>query len=200
MNIIKDKGLPLKEYFPTAYKKERICLHHTCGTTAEGAISWWKQKSEKVGTAYLVDKDGIVTEAFNDSFYAYQYGLKNMSNRLDLEKSSIGIEIVNEGGLYERNGKIYTDWNKEYTGEVVRKSWRDYKVWASYTEQQYAAVAELIKRIAEKHDLSIKLNESIEFNINVFKTHTVINHANVRLDKTDLSPAFDFEKLKKYLA
>jgi N-acetyl-anhydromuramyl-L-alanine amidase AmpD len=196
--MIKVKDFSLSQYYPTAQTKKRICLHHTCGSTADGAISWWKQTPERVGTAYVIDKDGSVYEVFNDSFWAYQFGLKT-ANRTEIEKASIGIELVNEGGLYERNGKYYTDWNKEYTAAVVKSPWRDYKVWATYTEAQYAACANLINKIADKHDLKIVLNESLDFNMKVLDTHTIINHANVRQDKTDLSPAFDFAKLKQYM-
>ncbi len=200
MNLRKVLDFPLNQYYQSLYTKKGISLHHTCGSTAEGAISWWKQKDDRVGTAYIIDKDGTVHEVFNSNHWAYQFGFKNLVNRNEIEHSFIGIEIVNEGGLYKRNGKYYTDWNSEYKGEVKEQAWRDYKFWATYSDAQYAACAELIKMLSAKHKIEIKLNESIDFDLRVLKTHTVINHANVRMDKTDLSPAFDFGKLKTQLA
>ncbi len=195
----KIENFPKNQYFQDLHKKRRICLHHTCGSTAEGAIEWWKQKPEKVGTAYIIDKDGTVHQVFNDNFWAYQLGLKT-PNRTEIEQSTIGIEIVNEGALYERNGKFYTDWNKQYSQPVTKQNWRGYRCWANYTEQQYAACAALINTIAQKHEIKLTLNENLDFNPKILDTHTIINHANVRQDKTDLSPAFDFQKLKQYLS
>ena len=54
--------------------------------------------------------------------------------------------------------------------------------------------------LSAKHNIEIKLNESIDYDLRVVDKFTVINHANLRQDKTDLSPAFDFAKLKSQLA
>lgn len=200
MKIQKVKNFGLSQFYPNAHDKKYICLHHTCGSTAEGAIAWWLKTPEKVGTAFIIDKDGTVHQCFDSAHWAYQYGLKS-ANRNDLEKASIGIELVNEGGLYNRAGKYFTDWNKEFKGNVTTSaSWRGYKSWADYTDAQYAALAELLKFLADKHDLELKLNDNTDFNLKVFESHTVINHSNVRQDKTDLSPAFDFDKLKEQLS
>ncbi len=200
MKISKVKNFGLSQFYPNAQDKKYICLHHTCGSTAEGAISHWLKTPEKVGTAFIIDKDGTIHQCFDSAHWAYQYGLKT-ANRTEVEKASIGIELVNEGGLYLRAGKHFTDWNKEFKGEVkTAASWRGYKAWANYTEAQYAALAELLKFLADKHDLELKINESIELNTKVFDTHNIINHANVRQDKSDLSPAFDFNKLKEFLS
>jgi N-acetyl-anhydromuramyl-L-alanine amidase AmpD len=197
MNIKQFLKFGLSQYFPTAHTKKWICLHHTCGYDSDGAISWWQKTKDKVGTAYVIDTDGTVTQVFNDSFFAYQYGLKT-NDRLEREQGSIGIELVNIGALAALRGKYADMYGKEYKGQVFdnQKPWRGFRYWATYSDAQYTTLSNLLLHIADKHDLKLTINESIEFDYSVFEKYTVINHANVRRDKTDLSPAFDFSKLK----
>jgi N-acetyl-anhydromuramyl-L-alanine amidase AmpD len=200
MNKVKVKDFPLSQYFADNFPKRRICLHHTVGSTADGAISWWRKQREKVGTAYVIDKDGTVHEVFNDQFYAYQFGLSNCARRMEFEQSTIGIELVNEGYLFYASNRYRTEWNATYKGEVVEGWWRGNQRWAAYTEAQYIALSELLIELSEKHDIALSIKADLEYDLSVFDTHTVLNHAQVRRDKTDLSPAFDFAKLQTLLS
>ena len=199
MKVLQVKNFPISQYFPQAHKKKWIALHHTVGSTADGAISWWKSQPEKVGTAYVIDKDGSVSKVFNDTYFAYQFGLSGVPRRVEFEQGTIGIELVNEGPIIKTGNTFTTSYYAAYKSDVTESNWRGYKYWANYTDAQYLALSELLKNLSIAHNIELKIKADLEFNLNVFNTHTVLNHAQVRLDKTDLSPAFDFNKLQKLL-
>jgi len=71
-------------------------------------VRWWREDGHQVGTAYLIDRDGTVHEAFDPAAWAWQFGLKwPDAKRIRFERRYIGIEICSEGGLIESNGKLY---------------------------------------------------------------------------------------------
>lgn len=200
MDIVKISKYPLKNYFQTNCVKKRIALHHTCGYSADGAISSWRERTDRVGTPYVVERDGKIYQVFDDAFYAWQFGLSNNPRRTEIEQSSIGIEIVNLGYLIKLQNNTFADmYGRAYKGEVFdnKTPWRGYRYWHPYSEAQYIAVANLINMLSQKHDIPIRINHSIDFDMSAVDKYTIFNHANVRKDKTDLSPAFDFNKLEQ---
>jgi N-acetyl-anhydromuramyl-L-alanine amidase AmpD len=199
MTIIK-YFLPLSEYYPTNYIKKRICIHHTMGYGGKGSIDWWKQDTARVGTAYVIDRDGIIYQAFNDQHYAYQFGLSNVSRRLEFEQSTIGIELANLGPLTKlQNGTFADQYGKQYKGSVTTKKWRGFEYWEDYTDAQYEALNTLLGMLAIKHDIDLKPCNHLNFDLSVFDKFTVMTHANCRKDKTDVSPAFDWQRINPEL-
>lgn len=198
MNIIKSE-LPTGQYFKSVYKKANIVLHHTVSSTAKSALTWWGMTPDRVGTAYVIDKDGTIYEAFNPIYWAYHLGLKSARN-LDLNRRSIGIEIVNEGPL--QHGEDGFRWNflpgkkgSKYVGNGIRCPWRGYEWWAEYTPEQYAALNELIPQLLSRFDLKPTFYTGLDFNPYTPDRATIYSHRNVREDKSDLSPAFNFDLL-----
>ena len=52
--------LSYDDYFTVEAEKTGICIHHTVGASAASSIDYWAGKSEKIGTAYVIDRDGTV--------------------------------------------------------------------------------------------------------------------------------------------
>jgi N-acetyl-anhydromuramyl-L-alanine amidase AmpD len=195
MNIIKD-FLPLNEYFPTNQNKRWICIHHTVGYSAKSSIEGWRRDPNRVGTAYVIDRDGIIYQAFNDAHYAYQFGLSNVQRRMEFEQGTIGIELANLGGLKKlQNGQLADEYGRIFKGSFTRYKFRGYEYWEDYTPEQYIALKELIASLCLKHDIKANPSRKLDFDMSVFDKHTIITHTNCRRDKTDLSPAFDWEKI-----
>ncbi|MBV6442740.1 MAG: hypothetical protein EPGJADBJ_04464 [Saprospiraceae bacterium] len=204
MNI-KSAALTQSQYFRQVFPKRNIVLHHTVSSTAQSAIQWWKATPERIGTSYIIDKNGVIHCLFHPKFWAHHLGLKDGRN-IELNRRSIGIELVNEGPLM-RNEKGVFWWNlgigsrpARFEGEHVARSWRGYEFWAAYTPQQYEALNELLITLIDLFALKPSLFYSYDFRPEAPDMATIYSHCNVRKDKTDISPAFDFSKIKLPLA
>jgi len=190
MKFIKNY-LPESEYYKAEYPKEQIYLHHTVSSTAASAMNWWRQDGIHVATAYIVDKDGTIYETFNPKYWSYHLGLKNTNG--DIDKKSIGIEIVNEGWLTEKNGTFrWFDGKARFRGKVVEtEEWRGQKYFAAYTKEQIRSTAILVKMLAYNLDIPFNFIGNLNYDKNLAYNFTgTLAHCNVRKDKTDISPAF----------
>lgn len=88
-------------YLYTSYSRGKRCVFYQLLGRQTG----------KIGTAYVIERNGIVFEAFEPQYWAWQFGLKsagwNYEDRVSFEKRFIGIEIASEGALKESDGKLY---------------------------------------------------------------------------------------------
>lgn len=203
LSINKSKALKKVQYYPTVDKKDSIFIHHTAGTSAQGALSWWDQTPDVVGTAYVIERDGTIYEAFDPSFYAYHLGIKDDDNYM--EKHSIGIEIVSAGQLYkEADGKyyFYPLYPSKNGAKVIPESevwavdWRGYKHYHAYTDKQIESTINLIKHLCQKFGIKIQSNleKFWEYNPEIYKKHItgLWSHSSVRSDKNDIIPHLPF--------
>ncbi len=97
MHINKDLRLPLSEYYSEIVTKTQIYLHHTVTGNYREVVAHWIQDSRKVGTSYLVERDGSVYEVFPPERWAHHLNTGADFNR-KVNMQSIGIELCNEGG------------------------------------------------------------------------------------------------------
>ena len=186
---------PKSQYYQGDFNKKIICYHHTMGYSAQSSIDWFIEDSVKVGTQYVIDRDGTEFELWEDNGYAFQYGLVNVPRRMEFEQCSIGIEIANLGPLNKLvNGAYIDQYKRAYNGEVFRCKYRGFEYWEVYKEAQYAKLREMTGTLAEKHKIKLNPTNHLNFDLSVFDKNTVITHVNVRKDKTDVSPAFEWAK------
>lgn len=198
MKLIR-KYLDENQFIKRKYKKTLIVLHHTVSSNFNSVYYAWQQSKERIGTAYVINKKGVVYELFPPEYWAYHLGGKS---RKEDNMKSIGIELVNEGPL-EKNKDEYYWFNGqlEYEGEVSETSeWKGHKYWAKYTDEQYESLAELIKVLCSKFNIPDVVQASHNYNFDLLENFKgIISHCNVREDKTDISKAFNFNKLMNYL-
>jgi len=239
MNINTSLRLSKDQYYSTKFTKKQIYLHHTIGGSALSTFEYWQKSTERIGTAYLVERDGTIYQVFDDEGWAYHLGLKIIGNT-KYNRESIGIELCSEGALrsgqelnkillqsgigvkfldnylyafdidktstgpitWFKNAKklynIQTDIGKYYDNHDL---WRGYRYFDAYEDLQLEAVFELIKYLCEKFSIPKKLiaKDKSGFDLNLLGIPGILCHANVRIDKTDVSVAFPWKKLEKYL-
>lgn len=101
MQVDQSMRLTPDQYIPERQEKDLVVLHHTVGGTARSTFEWWQtgDREQRVATAYIIDRDGIIYEVFDPAHWAYHLGLKGAAGAHD--KRSIGIELASEGGLRE---------------------------------------------------------------------------------------------------
>ncbi len=198
---IEKRYLPDGQYIKAPVKKQNIILHHTVSSNADSPWRWWASTPERVATAYIVAKDGTVTECFDPSHWAYHLGMKHPRNT-EFSRRSVGIEIVNEGQV-RRRGDLW-EWNflhgakpGIYRGEVVEaQPWRGFSFWAAYAQEQYEAVGELCGMLCDRFGIARTVCDSLSLDLTAPDRFGVCSHRNLVASKFDLSPAFDFQKFK----
>lgn len=194
MKVIK-AYLPDDQYIKEVNTKKRIILHHTVSSgTAESVRSWFMSQNGKIATAYVIDKKGDILQLFDSSHSAYHIG--KGSNKKD-NCESIGIEIVNEGILTQHSigSKIQYKWCfGDYNGQVYRHSkiWRGSFFFAEYTEEQIISAAMLCNELCREYNIPKNINTSFEYSNKYFEWEGILSHHNLRADKSDVSPAFNF--------
>jgi N-acetyl-anhydromuramyl-L-alanine amidase AmpD len=119
----------------------------------------------------------------------------------DIDNNIICVLLENRGWLVpKKNGKGMCDWLGDiYKGEVFDKKWRNKFFWAIYTDKQVLSLTSLLKQICG--DFNINRN-FIGHNVRVSGVKNfkgVVNRSNYSECFTDLSPAFNFEKIKELL-
>lgn len=211
MNIIKEY-LKSSQYVGTRKLPiKQIVLHHTQGSSAEGALSWWRLTPEPVGTNYIIDKDGTIIETFPIDKWAWMIGISSNSNDVNkifktqkyssnIEQMAVGIEIVSQGELIKIDNKqlghnYYFEAGNRYINPtdvcVLDKEHRGYRYYAKYTDAQLASLSFLAVKLCS--DFKIKVNDKFDiFDINLKALQGVegiYSHVCYRSqDKTDVFP------------
>ena len=202
LSINRSLKLPDDQYFQTTAPKTGICLHHTVGGSAKSSINWWRQTPETVGTAYVIERDGTIYEAFDPKFWAWQFGLKwNVEEKAAFEKRFIGIEIASEGGLIEQDGKLYCfDRTSDRTLKKKEEAfdygqdYRGYRYFDRYEPKQVESIIELVNDLCQRFSIDRNVpSDYLGFHGKKLGSFQgVIGHVNVRLDKSDPAPDVEF--------
>jgi N-acetylmuramoyl-L-alanine amidase len=94
---------PLAHWSPSpnfnARKAQLIVLHHTSIGDADAALRVLKTRNSQgpVSAHYLVEMDGRIDQLVDDGARAWHAGAARWGDMTDLNSSSIGIEIDNDG-------------------------------------------------------------------------------------------------------
>ena len=114
VHVDRSLRLPETEFFPEVCRKTGIALHHTVCDSARRTVDLWRGDrarqggARRVATAFIIDRDGTTFEVFDPAAWAWQFGLPwRGDQRIPFEKRFIGIEIASEGGLVEKDGRLY---------------------------------------------------------------------------------------------
>lgn len=75
-----------------------VIIHHTAQNSCEQTLKTFTVKgSREVSAHYVICKDGTVHHMLNDLLRAHHAGISRWGNTTDLNSSSIGIELDNNG-------------------------------------------------------------------------------------------------------
>lgn len=224
MNII-NKFLPESQYLPDVRKGselKQVVLHHTCGSTAESALSWWKTTPERVGTNYIIDSNGTVIVAIPINRYAFHIAIGSFANKRVVKqqyrsinherfiaRQSIGIELVSLGELTAKGDILYDCYNSQYcnisdTDKYVKyeNGFRGNRYYTRYTDEQLQALKEVLQDFKD-YKLPIEFTykpEMWDLCENAIKGESGIwAHVSYRIDKSDCHPQPELVELLKSL-
>jgi len=195
MKIDATLTLPETCYYQQEFRKDLIVLHYTAGGSAPSSIAWWRKQQNRIGTAYVIDRDGTIYEAFPPEFWAHHIGARGLRQQCD---RSIGIELANWGWLARSGNDL-----KTYTGRVlcgieerhayVEALHRGQAFWERMPDEQLRAAAELVSHLCERFTISIDIHPDVRVGVanpGFFARHKGIAvHGNFRPDKPEIGPA-----------
>lgn len=199
---IKQNILPKGQYVNEVTKKNQIVIHHTSGGSLDSTITWWKQSKERIGTHFIIDRDGTVVQTIPLENWAYHLGVSMSGNKvsqeykrkdLSLNKSSIGIELCSWGGLTKKGDKFYTYVNREIDSNKVDEisTFRGYSFFEKYSPEQLASLKKLVEQLAKDHEIPIN-SLTFDININALSGKSgIFTHVEYRTDKSDCYPSKD---------
>lgn len=95
------KTIPTSEWVGTTNfdlrKPNFVIIHHTAQNSCEQTLKTFTLERTKVSAHYVICKDGTVHHMLNDYMRAWHGGVAKWGNNTDINSSSIGIEIDNNG-------------------------------------------------------------------------------------------------------
>ena len=87
--------------FDTKSRKKKeikfIVIHYTGMQSERACIKRLTNNKSKVSTHYLVNRYGVITKLIDESNTAWHAGKSKWKNFINLNRQSIGIELVNKG-------------------------------------------------------------------------------------------------------
>jgi N-acetylmuramoyl-L-alanine amidase len=78
-------------------KPDFVIIHHTAQNSCEQTLKTFTLTRTQVSAHYVICKDGTVHHMLNDYLRAWQAGVASWGNVKDINSSSIGIELDNNG-------------------------------------------------------------------------------------------------------
>lgn len=175
--------------------KKQIVLTHTSRDIKEYLTSLKYRQNGKYQKLphYVISRNGYVQQIIPPHTYS------NYMNVVSHNKQSIIISLENLGWLKKnplQDG--YINWiNTIYIGEVYNRKWRGQYIWQPYTDQQMDSLSDLVLKICDEFEIP---KTTIGHNVKIDKIENfngISSYSNYYSDRTDLSPAFDFNKFIK---
>ena len=78
-------------------KPNFVIIHHTAQNSCEQTLQTFTLKRKEVSAHYVICKDGTIHHMLNDYLRAWHAGVAKWGNLTDINSSSIGIELDNNG-------------------------------------------------------------------------------------------------------
>ena len=78
-------------------KANYVVIHHTAQNSTAQTLKTFTMPSTKVSSHYVIGRDGKVYQMLHDHMRAWHGGNSKWGNNTDLNSSSIGIELDNNG-------------------------------------------------------------------------------------------------------
>jgi hypothetical protein len=203
MNLTVNYPIAPKKVIPTEVKKQYIIWHGSNARTkrtpygkmpgkATSIIDIWNNSGEKQGVPYVVDLDGTIYKAFDDSKWSYHLNIPTTNGHYD--KQSVGIMFANELNLHKDGGRFYAfsdcpHSTNEYVGKkILKKLWKGYEYWAPIDEAQLDSVLDLTVQLCKKYGINPVFYNGSDWNPRVWEKATIFTHSVVNKDVLDFPP------------
>ena len=198
LSNILNKPLPPRKYFAKAVKKDLIVLHFTAGYDWQTAYKTFS-KAGRICTPYIVDLAGPkhIVKLYDDKYWSYHLGIKTDTEHLN-DQRSIGIEIVNIGPVWNRDGKWFDYVGKQWPeSEIIVGANRGADGGVGFPAEQVETVCRLVNELCDRYGIArrVPIDKTSCQLPQINKFSGLATHQMFRKDKYDLGPAWPWEKL-----
>jgi len=144
---------------------------------------------------YTISLSGEIFNHFNPKYSS------NIFNDTIIDRQAITIALENVGWLtHNESENIYYDWKlSQYNGDIVEKQWRGKKYWATYSDNQFLGLIELLDYLCIEYSINKSFSGN---NVMIHKPkifNGILTRSNFSKDYYDLTPAMDFDKLNNLI-
>lgn len=211
---------PPRPYFEAEkFEKKYIFLHFTAGNL-QGDLPTLTGNSGRISTAFVLARSGNLFQLFSSAHWAWHLGRSAVGpfrngNNTFLSKHSIGIEISNYGPLmrigeilhipvWDKNrrkfipGAPYCTLSDQASYIQLATPYRGNTYYCSYTDEQYDRLIILLRYLTNSYPIPksfLPANIRYETNGPLLENPGIYSHVNVRKDKVDIGPAFDWDRV-----
>jgi N-acetyl-anhydromuramyl-L-alanine amidase AmpD len=197
-------------YIKKPRNKMQIVLHHTVsGGTAADVVNYWKSQHKKnglyIGTHFIIERNGNIFQLFDLDYWAGHIGnCKNSASKfgysgMEYSPYSVGIELINWGGLKVINGMMHNAYNKPHSGNSINVNYRGYEYFEPYTDEQIKSLEYLLPYLCNELKIDYRYNPAIwDILPDSFGLKPgIYSHTSFRFDKSDIYPDERIIKLLK---
>jgi N-acetyl-anhydromuramyl-L-alanine amidase AmpD len=198
------------QYYQEEFPKKQIVLHHTVSNgNAKNVMAWWAKTPVKVGTAFIIDREGVIHQCFSSKHWAHHLGTKSKLNK-QLNQQSIGIELCSWGAL--KRSPLKSGIKATFTSstgvvvpnnEVVEleKPFRGSIYFQKYTQKQLKSMQILVNYLCEMYSIPKDYNPDMwVLSKNALSGKSgIYTHTSFRKDKSDCVPQSDLIEVIKSL-
>ena len=181
------EGTPNKGGVLSGGQPRYVVMHFTANGSARGAIDWLSNRQAKASAHLVVGPDGAVTQMVDLNAKAWHAGKSSWKGLCGLNSHSVGIEMVNWGGLQGTRGG-WKSWTgvPVQDGRVIESAHRNspgqLRGWEIYDAAQIDAAASIVGAIADAYGIGPR---------------EVIGHDDISpIRKTDPGPAWDMDSFR----
>ena len=191
------------QYYQEEFPKKQIVLHHTVSNgNAKNVMSWWASTPAKVGTAFIIDREGVIHQCFSSKHWAHHLGTRSKQNK-QLNQESIGIEMCSWGPLTRKENpmlkgspKFFSSTGTEIPKEEVvklEKPFRGHLYYQKYTSSQLKSLRILVNYLCETYNIPKKYNPDMwDYSRMAMNGNPgIYTHVSFRKDKSDCFPQLD---------
>jgi N-acetyl-anhydromuramyl-L-alanine amidase AmpD len=205
MDCARDNG-DKSFFYEFVATKRKIVLHFTMGYL-KGDIGVLTR--QHVSVPFVIGRNGVIYNLFASKFWSYHLGPGAAGGNTAMSKESIGIEISNIGPLKlvgnqlvtsYSNTDVYCSLDETQYYRKLDQPYRGFQYYATFTDAQYISVIKLLRFLTAKYniprvfpDLPIRYSKMNDADFTAY--HGITSHVNCRQDKTDIGPAFEWERI-----
>lgn len=178
-------------------KKKQIIISHTSRDVEKYLQSLKYRNNGKFDRIpnYVISKDGKILQLLDNIEHT------NFFREPNINRNSIIITLENLGWLQKEPLKdYYINWIGDiYKGNPFERKWRDYYFWDPYPEKQIESLISLIEFLFKEMKIENNIvGHNTKIN-GIERFEGLVTRSNFDVNFTDVSPAFNFEKLTNKL-